>query len=324
MGSEQSDSTARLAPDDAFTVLANETRIEILRALGEADEPLGFSALHEAVDIADSGQFNYHLDKLVGHFVEKSDEGYALRRPGRQVIEAVLSGAVTDDPQLDRTSTDQECMFCGSPTEIQWREGSLERFCTECAGSWRRSHGRAGSPETTDRGYLGRLPFPPAGLDGRTPTQALKAAWTWTNLEILSMASGLCPRCAATLDTSLSVCEDHDSSDGLCAVCDSRQAVVVGIECTNCLYSSGGAAILKLLDSTDLLAFLTEHGLNPISPDSVSPVDRVQSEYEEEVIATDPFEGRFTFQVGDDRLTLHVGEELAVLDATRTTSESSH
>jgi len=50
-GSESS----TLSPDDAFRVLGNETRMEILRALGDADGPLPFSELHDRVGTRDSG-----------------------------------------------------------------------------------------------------------------------------------------------------------------------------------------------------------------------------------------------------------------------------
>lgn len=81
-----------LTPDDAFAVLGNETRLEILRSLSDADGPVSFSDLREHVGMRDSGQFNYHLDKLVGHFVTQADDGYALRQAGDRVIEAILSG----------------------------------------------------------------------------------------------------------------------------------------------------------------------------------------------------------------------------------------
>jgi len=49
------DGTSTLPPDDAFAVLGNETRMEILRALGDADGPLPFSELHDRVGTRDSG-----------------------------------------------------------------------------------------------------------------------------------------------------------------------------------------------------------------------------------------------------------------------------
>lgn len=110
-----------LPPDDAFGVLGNETRIEILQTLGEADEALSFTELRDRVGIRQGGQFNYHLEKVVGHFVGKTEEGYILRQPGRRVVQAVLSGAVTDEPDLDYTEIDEECWWCGAPIVVRYQ-----------------------------------------------------------------------------------------------------------------------------------------------------------------------------------------------------------
>lgn len=63
-----------LPPDDAFDVLGNETRLGILRVLGEADGPLSFSALFDRVDYDTSGNFSYHLKRLEGHFIRETDD----------------------------------------------------------------------------------------------------------------------------------------------------------------------------------------------------------------------------------------------------------
>jgi hypothetical protein len=36
--------------------------------------------------VCDSGNFSYHLDKLVGHYVEETGEGYRLRNSGRKIV----------------------------------------------------------------------------------------------------------------------------------------------------------------------------------------------------------------------------------------------
>ncbi|MEF8791004.1 MAG: ArsR family transcriptional regulator, partial [Haloarculaceae archaeon] len=67
---------------EAFELLGNETRLAILVALWEQYEPFGrdgavrFSELRARVGTADSGRFNYHLDRLDDHFVESTDDGY--------------------------------------------------------------------------------------------------------------------------------------------------------------------------------------------------------------------------------------------------------
>ncbi|MFC7189356.1 hypothetical protein ACFQL7_05510 [Halocatena marina] len=63
----------RRSPEDVFSLLANDVRIEILHALGETpDTSLSFSELQARVDVADSGNFNYHQRNSVVHLFEKT------------------------------------------------------------------------------------------------------------------------------------------------------------------------------------------------------------------------------------------------------------
>lgn len=307
----------RLSPDDAFATLGNETRLGILQTLGRAEDDLSFSELRDRVGVEDSGQFNYHLEQLVGHFARKTDDGYQLRRAGRRVVEAVLSGAVTDAPDLDRTRVDETCELCGAPLEVTRDGGSIAMYCTECAGRYSHAYGDDPTGRRADEGYLGRLPLPPAGLRDRSPTEVLRAAWTWGNLEILAMSVGICPRCSATVDRTLRVCENHDTSGGLCPECRNRQAVRTTVSCTNCIFQSGGLFDINLVSNTDLLDLLTDHGLNPVVPDSIRRVNEVHGDYGEELLSTEPFRARFIFDVDGDTLALTVDDDLEVVEATR-------
>lgn len=78
-----------------FDLLSDETRLRIVSALAayehaHPDDPgIRFAALRERVDARDSGRFNYHLRKLDGILVEKSETGYALTPVGRQIVAIV-------------------------------------------------------------------------------------------------------------------------------------------------------------------------------------------------------------------------------------------
>jgi len=313
----QNQETRCLSPDDAFSTLGNEIRVQILRELGAADGALAFSTLYERTDVSDSAQFNYHLDKLVGHFVRKTESGYALGPPGRRVVEAILSGAVTEDPELERTAVADNCQSCGRQLEIQWQDGSVEIFCSDCHGRWVQSWGRVGGPQQAEAGYLGRLPFPPAGIQNRTPVEILQAAYTWTNLELLSVANGLCPRCAGTVETEVSVCENHDAGDSPCPVCRTNFAVRLTGHCRNCIYSTGCGAAWGLLPSPELLAFLFEHDINPLALTSAHRLDMVLNEYSETVRSTDPLRATLAFTVDGESLRLTVDDSLDVVECSR-------
>lgn len=76
---EDSDNPGQLTADEAFAVLGNEIRIQILRTLADADGSATFGTLREAVGVGNPGKFNYHLGKLTDEFIEQTEDGYRLR-----------------------------------------------------------------------------------------------------------------------------------------------------------------------------------------------------------------------------------------------------
>ena len=70
-----------LSPDEAFWLLGDQMRVAILRAVWvSSEEPNTFSEIRERIGSPDSGKFNYHLNKLVGHFLSKA-EGFPDGNP---------------------------------------------------------------------------------------------------------------------------------------------------------------------------------------------------------------------------------------------------
>jgi hypothetical protein len=300
-----------LSPDEAFSILGNETRVGILRVLGDAEGPLSFSALRDAVGIRQGAQFNYHLDKLVGHFVEKVEDGYALRQPGKRVVQAVLSGAVTGDPELHPTEVDFSCLYCGAPVEVRYRDGELHLSCTACHGNYEEQAVRE-RPTPEESGNLSNISLPPAGIEGRTAQEILDVAAASMHLDALAASSGICPRCSAPVDRSVLACEEHDTSQGLCSKCGDRYAVRIHVTCRNCTYERAFSAVMGLLDRPELTAFVAEHGFNTTS-DGL----KWGWEYEETLRSVDPFEGEFTFTIDGDSLTVRVDEDFDVLHSER-------
>ncbi len=299
------------SPNEAFDLLGNETRIGILQTLGEADDPIPFTQLRDEVGIRQGAQFNYHLDKLVGHFVSKTDDGYALRRPGRRVVRTIRSGAVTEDPTIEASQIDLTCHHCGALTEVSYRRGEVRLSCTSCGGNYDESVSRGPDPRGDD-GNLANFSFPPAGTQGRTPGGVQQAAATWVHLEALAAAGGICAWCAARIESDLRVCENHDAGPGLCDACDRRLAVWVQYECTNCTYDQAYPMVMALLDVPALLAFVGDHGLNTTTRGIEWGWD-----YDEAILSSDPFKGQFTFSIDGDSITLTVDENIQVVDVQR-------
>jgi hypothetical protein len=314
---------AGLSPEDAFTTLGSDTRMEILRTLGEADSPLSFSELHDRVSLSDSGQFNYHLGKLTGHFVQQAEEGYKLRPPGRRVVQAVLSGAITDRPMLEPTVVEAACPYCDAPTVVTYHSGALRHYCTNCQGTYGEmtvapTASEGGEEDGWDGperlGFLGGMGFPPAGIQGRPPTAVFEATLVWGGLEFVAMGRGICPRCSAPVERSVgSRCEDHDGTRRVCPHCESRYAVLCEGYCSNCEYDPTFPAVSLLPADRGVLAFLTAHGVDPYT-------DGSELEWREQITETDPFEARCTCTLDGETLAVTVDASLSVVDVTRTSS----
>ena len=305
-----------ISPEDAFSLLGNEIRIDILRALAET-EPRRFSELRAATDVADSGKFNYHLNQLTDHFVERREDGYRLSRPGRRVIQAVVSGAVTDAPEIERTAIDWRCHLCGDgPLELDYRDEQIGVYCPHCAGLYGGEDGVEEPSRPADRERLYYMHLPPAGLAGRSPEAVMLAGARWSIAETVTAASGICPRCAAAIVESATVCRSHTAEAGRCSACDNRFAVMHRARCPNCGFELESVFVNKLLTDLEFRRFLMDHGANPVFPRSHRFLELVHG-YEETVRSADPLEVRFRFEAGKETLTVVVDDSLSVASITR-------
>ena len=183
-----------LSPDEAFRLLGDETRLAILRAVWESDGAVSFSAIRERVGRPDSGQFNYHINRLRGPFLSKRDGGYRLTQAGREVVRAVLAGTITERPETGPASIDAPCAACGGRLVVRYDEYATVE-CADCGATamWNE--------------------FPPAGLEGRTPAEVATAFDRWTQRRFRLAMDGICPSCAAETTTTL-VAPGVDGGDG--------------------------------------------------------------------------------------------------------------
>lgn len=316
-GSEGNDSET-VSPDEAFKILGNELRISILRIIAEADEAVRFSDLRRQSEIKDSGKFNYHLNQLTGHFVEQTDEGYKLSRPGERVIQAVLSGAITKSPTIESTSIDWRCHVCGAEQiQVDYREEQLGVYCQSCQGTYGGESDReeAGVPAERERLYY--LHIPPAGIVERSPEEVFLAASRWTQAETVTAASGICPRCSARLGESTTICRNHTTDSGLCDNCNNRYAVMYRAHCRNCVYELEAIYANKLSTNLEFRSFLMEHGVNPLHPQNEEFLE-VLYPYKEEIHSVEPLDITFTFTGSKGSISLSIDDSLEVVDVERT------
>ncbi|MFC7226195.1 helix-turn-helix domain-containing protein [Salinirubellus salinus] len=283
------------AAETAFSLVGNETRAEILRVLGEDPwEPASFSDLRSAVDPdIDSGQFNYHLQQLVGVFVERTDEGYRLRSRGATLYRTLRAGTFTRSPDVAAFDAGFDCHFCGGRPEARYGDGTFDLECPDCGHLY--THSMA-PPSTFE--------------DVPTPEDLLDRVDSYTRHQVLAYARGVCPHCVTGLDVSLVDAEDvwTESAGDLtlfaryhCPHCDNRHFVSLG---------------MALLSYPALVAFCYERGLDVTSVPHWE-LEFVATDRTVTVHSRDPWEVSLAVALEGDRLELVVDDSLEVVETHR-------
>lgn len=178
---EGSLSLERQSPGDVFGLLSNERRVEILETLGKTpDASLSFSELYDRSDASDSGNFNYHLNKLCGSFVRKSD-GYELTYAGRQIVGAIRAGTYTANATVEPIEVGWDCQLCGGGMVAEYSDERAVLRCADC-----------------DKGA--RFSFPPGSLDQFAREELPRAFSRWWHHTVKRITDRFCPTCAGRLD----------------------------------------------------------------------------------------------------------------------------
>lgn len=287
--------------DEAFGVVANETRIAILRALwdertadpeavdGPRSEPVAFSTLRERVGVADSGQFNYHLGKLVPEFVQHREDGYALTHAGTRVIGAAVSGVYTDT-ETDIDVTMGECTEpdCPGTLAANYEDGHVTVACDAC------------DIRTV-------MHAPPVVVSGHDAASNPEVFQQFALTEIQRTVRGFCNLCDGPLEASVG--EDAPTEDG------PGGSVTVVHVCQSCDSISYTSAAVFLLDHPAFVSLLHEAGIDYRSvPLWQTPPEL---EWEETLLSTDPVRIEVTATIDGTTLTALLDGDFEVIEYDR-------
>jgi hypothetical protein len=166
---------------EGIELLSHEVRAEILIALAERmqeqprDETLRFSELRHRVGHDDPGNFNYHLKRLLGSLVEKTDEGYRLSDVGHHFVAVLHSGRFDPGRRREFPETETSCSMCDAPSTVTYEDGSLRTVC--------------------ENDHTLVLNVGPELLDSHSVIDALNVAMRRTLWEARSTMDGVCPYC---------------------------------------------------------------------------------------------------------------------------------
>ncbi|MFB6139637.1 MAG: winged helix-turn-helix domain-containing protein [Halosimplex sp.] len=291
---DDSDGPADTEPEDAFALIGDETRAGILRALGEdPHEGVSFSELRERVDPEiDSGQFNYHLSKLVGQFVDRGEEGYTMRAEGLALYRLIRAGSVNRRASLDPFDAGFDCHFCGTGVEGSYADGAFELRCPGCDHVYSHTH------------------VPPRAVEAGDAEDLLDRVARYNRHEMFAHARGVCPTCVNALETGFVPGEEVwiEGSESL--------DVFVRTACDHCgarYYMSVG---LALLSHPEVVSFFRDRGVD-LSDRRHWELEWAMTDRHLTVRSTDPWEVALSIPCEDETLELVVDDSLTVVEATR-------
>jgi hypothetical protein len=314
----------RLSLADAYALVGNEVRARILLALsreraGRGEPPvLPFSELRDRVEAdVPSSQFNYHLQQLVGTFVEnrgdgnaqllsgfvdEEPDGYALRPEGTTFTRFLRAGLARDGAEVESRETPLDCHYCGTTVRLTYRNSILHLQCPECE-------------------YLYDYDLIPPGVvdgveEGRNTTvhedspSVYDRAAEYVRERRLAFARGSCPLCGNAVDTSF-----LDADETTYPRRDRRE-LFVNRSCDHCgdrNYMRLGEVLQR---DASLIAFCYDHDLD-VTATPPWEIPFVVTDEGVTVHGTDPWEASLRVERDGDVLELTVDENLDVIERSR-------
>jgi hypothetical protein len=287
-------------PEDVFTLLSDDNRVAILRALWDRDEPMPFSELHDAVDIGDSGQFNYHLNKLVDQFVTKTDEGYELTAAGTQINGAIEAGSYTTSGSMEPVELDGQCPTCGGTRTFRYEDERARVECDSCS-------------------VEAQFAIPPSALVDCDREEIPAVAGQYLRTIIERLERGFCSQCDGPVEREVcqlvdsKMWEPHAEEDiDDVSLGDPHNIPGVEYECLQCGMEPTSGLSYSLLDHPEVVGFYYDRGID-IRERSIWEFTLFGTDHEW-VRSTDPFRAATTFSADGEGLAVVVDENMRVVE----------
>jgi len=286
----------RRPPQEVFSLLGDDIRVGILKALGETpDEAVPFAESHRRVEIRDSGQFNYHLGKLRGSFVRRTDDGYELTHAGRQVVGAMHAGMYTANATVDPIPVEAACPLCGGSVVATYADEAAKMTCTSC-GEWRNE-----------------FSFPPGTLDQFSREELPDAFDRWMKYVVRGIIDGFCHTCAGRMRGTLVVAgADEEFAD---------MPAYVEYACERCGSSAKTSAQLPAHFHPAAQGFLFENGVDTTQEPTWSLFDLGNPDLALE--SADPPKLRIRFEGDGESLEMFMHEDASISGIRRCGSNES-
>jgi hypothetical protein len=308
------------ATADLFALLSDETRLSTLLALWSAPDPpldgrasgaddavLSFTALRDRVGVGHGGRFNYHLDRMVGTVIDRTQDGYRLSAVGAELARAVVALSGVEEP-FESAALDLPCPLCGGSTAVTYRHGRAYRECRSCDGHHAADANLPG-------GALLWAPATPAVLRERRPWRAFAALRTKLHHDHALRVAGVCPTCAGPVEHRLELCDAHrPPQDGPCQACGRTFDPAVRFVCTACKHWTTTSVTEVAMCHPAVGAFAWDHDVAPgYDADDTARWVEVLVDHDQTVRAHSPPRVEVTLAYDGDELALTFGPDLSVL-----------
>ncbi|WP_276256093.1 winged helix-turn-helix domain-containing protein [Halomontanus rarus] len=274
---------------DSVGALGNRWRLEILLSLAEAEWEhrtngyvLSFTELYDAVDVASTSQFSYHLEKLVGQFVDETEDGYRLTRAGGKLVRAIFSGVYERAPAFEPIDLEGGCLACDSTALVGARRDDM--FVVTCAEC-----------ETTlVADYL-----PRSQTRSRTPAEIAESVSRRIWSTVVLVRGGVCPECYGRVETTVDSQELGERSffTSVSTCCECRFTVHLPIEVSAAFHPAA-------------IGFLREHGTSLFDVPIWELFGHIRSETLSTTVCSEsPFEATVEITRDGETLTLALEDD---------------
>lgn len=272
---------------DTFALVGHEIRVEIIRVLGHPDNDeweLSFGEIRRRLTVdTEPSQLHYHLEQLLGHFVEKTADGYNLRPAGVHLCRALYAGTFGAQEDTLRVDADFDCHFCAAPVEAVFDTGHVAVVCSGCGHTY--------------TGHLFDCPLD-AFADGEAAFAHFR---NYVISKTVSLARGVCPSCTSQLDPAVHRSDIH--AGGIC----------IHPSCSTCGAEWDLSVLEALFVDPGLVAFCFDHDIDIYSRPWWE-LEFAVTDHEVTVRSTEPWEISLVVTLDGGRLELVVDGDLNVIE----------
>jgi DNA-binding transcriptional ArsR family regulator len=300
--------TGKRSPTDIFRLLADDTRVDILRALavaqyeleqvGSGAAELAFSEIYDRVDVKSTSKLSYHLGELAGTYLRKTDDGYSLSHAGERIVRFILAENHDQPESFGPEPVDGVCIFCGADA----LEASLSHqfFRIDCTACQQQVTGQ---------------PITPAQVKTRGSDALIRSVKRRSAEDARLIRHRMCPECGAQL--SAEVVEVPGS-----ALPDADSFVVMST-CEECLREYNSPLTYSAVYHPASIAFHWDRGVDVTARGLWEFHEHVyEGRWRSEQVASDPDEYEVVLRHGGDAVKLYLDSTATVVRTERVRGES--